>query len=128
MRQFIEGDDNTNLRIKLEDGVVMFQPTTMRSEDTAPLNPRTRGGFEAFIDGDAAQEVLKNLSNPHGPFYILHPSKGWAVATPFAGSGAPPKFEAHVRVWSDSQIKLVSKSVKSHKKDRADPKLPKDPM
>lgn len=102
VRQFIQGEEAGGLRIKIQDGVVMFMPVTDTTKaDSAKLSPRTRGGYEAIVDGSEADNVLKHLKNRAGPFFILRRvSKDWVVAEPYNGRKDPPKFEPHVRVWS----------------------------
>lgn len=99
VRQFLEGDDK-GLRIRTENGVVMFKTAkTATADDATPLDKRTRGGFEAIVEGDLAADILTNLQNPHGPFFVLKRRNGWVAAEPYDGVEAPPKFEPHVRVW-----------------------------
>jgi hypothetical protein len=107
VRQFIEGNDNYGLRIRTtDDGKVQFLPSTSAEEDTANLSPRTRGGYESIVEGTGADEILKLLKNPHGPFFVLkRVSDGWVQAEPYTGRDAPPKFEPHVRVWHANQPK-----------------------
>lgn len=118
VRQFIEGEEAGGLRIKIQDGAVMFMPAPNDSKpDTAKLMPRTRGGFEAIVDGSEADKVLKALKNRAGPFFVLkRVSKDWVVAEPYAGKDAPPKFEPHVRVWSPTL--KAAKPVKQPKTTR----------
>lgn len=116
VRQFLEGDDK-GLRIRVENGVVMFKTSkTANAADAAPLDQRTRGGFEAVIEGEAAASILANLHNPAGPFFVLKRSEGgWAAAEPYDGADAPPKFEPHVRVWT-AREKTAEKPVKKKAK------------
>ena len=115
VKHFIESDEeHTGLRICIKDGHVMFQPVVGDHDDAAVLEPRTRGGFKAVIEGENADDILKHLNNPNGPFFILHRhSKEWIEAIPYAGGGAPPKFEPHLRVWSDHIPKTTSKNKQS---------------
>jgi hypothetical protein len=110
VRQFIEGEETGGLRIKLDNGVVQFMPSTTSGPDTTPLTQRTRGGYEAIIEGDSADSVLEALHNPNGPFFVLkRVSKDWVAAEPYNGKDAPPKFEPHVRVWAPGLPKAVAK-------------------
>jgi hypothetical protein len=114
VRQFIEGDEkNTHLKIKIDGGIVMFMPSGASDADTAKLMSRTRGGYEAVIEGSESDEVLRLLTNPTGPFFVLHRhSKDWVAASPYTGGGAPPKFEPHVRVWAETTPKAVAPTKK----------------
>jgi hypothetical protein len=121
VRQFIEGGEGRGLKIKIENGTVMFMPSNVDGDDTASLNPRTRGGYESIVEGSGADEVLKHLNNPSGPFFVLRRvGKDWVAAEPYHGKDAPPKFEPHVRVWHSSQPKHVTKKTSAPK--RATPK------
>lgn len=114
VRQFLEGDDK-GLRIRVEDGMVMFKTAkTADGADAVHLEQRTRGGFEATIEGQGATDILSSLQNPAGPFYVLkRRGDGWVAAHPYGGDDAPPKFEPHVRVWTAREKTAVeAKSVK----------------
>ena len=117
VRQFID-EGSKGLRIKVENGVVMFKPASTRDgADVARLDARTRGGYEALVEGTGVEALAKTLSNPDGPFYVLRKtSKGFVTAQPWPHAEAPPKFEPHVRVW---------KSVTAPKKKTAAPAAPR---
>lgn len=115
VRQFLEGDDK-GLRIRVDNGVVMFKTSKSVVADAAPLEQRTRGGIEAIVEGESAASVLENLNNPAGPFYVLkRRENGWVAAEPYGGADAPPKFEPHVRVWT-AREKTAEKPVKKKAK------------
>lgn len=117
VRQFIEGAEHQGLRIRVNDGMVQFMPSETIDSGTANLEPRTRGGFESVIEGNEADNILKSLRNPHGPFFILkRVDKDWVQAEPWTGKGDPPKFEPHVRVWHASQPKPKAKSPAASKR------------
>jgi len=118
VRQFIEGGEGRGLKIKIENGTVMFSPSpTPDGEDVASLAPRTRGGYESIVEGTSANEVLKHLKNPAGPFFTLRRvGKDWVAAEPYKGKDAPPKFEPHVRVWHSSQPKQSVKATAAPKR------------
>lgn len=111
VRQFLEGDDK-GLRIRAENGVVMFRTSKLATdEDATALDQRTRGGFEATVEGERASEILASLKNPAGPFFVLkRKTDGWVAAEPYKGSDAPPKFEPHVRVWNSREKVVVEKA------------------
>jgi hypothetical protein len=114
-RQFIQGEESGGLRIKIQDGTVMFMPVPNDNlPDTAKLIPRTRGGFETFIDGSEADAVLETLHNEAGPFFIIkRVSKDWVAAEPYSGKDAPPKFEPHIRVWTPKSKSTDAKQAKT---------------
>ena len=116
VRQFLEGDDK-GLRIRVDNGVVMFKTSKAADlADAAPLDQRTRGGFEATVEGESAASILENLNNPAGPFFVLKRREGgWVAAEPYKGDDAPPKFEPHVRVWT-AREKTADKPVKKKAK------------
>lgn len=115
VRQFLEGDDK-GLRIRVDNGVVMFKTAKSVVADAAPLDQRTRGGIEATVEGESAASILEHLNNPAGPFYVLKRREGgWVAAEPYNGAEAPPKFEAHVRVWT-AREKTAEKPVKKKAK------------
>ncbi len=116
VRQFLEGDDK-GLRIRVDNGVVMFKTSkTANLADAAPLDQRTRGGIEAVVEGESAANILANLHNPAGPFFVLKRREGgWVAAEPYDGADAPPKFEPHVRVWT-AREKTAEKPVKKKAK------------
>ncbi len=92
-------------------------PSDTLDADTATLEPRTRGGFESLVEGHAADDILGNLQNPHGPFFVLkRVDKDWVQAEPWKGKDAPPKFEPHVRVWHASQPKTKVKKTAASKR------------
>ena len=116
VRQFLEGDDK-GLRMRVDNGVVMFKTSKDANlADAAPLDQRTRGGFEAVVEGESAADILANLQNPAGPFFVLKRREGgWVAAEPYDGADAPPKFEPHVRVWT-AREKTAGKPVKKKAK------------
>lgn len=116
VRQFLEGDDK-GLRMRVDNGVVMFKTSKAANlPDAAPLDQRTRGGFEAVVEGESAADILANLQNPAGPFFVLKRREGgWVAAEPYDGTDAPPKFEPHVRVWT-AREKTAEKPVKKKAK------------
>lgn len=124
VRQFIEGNENSGLRIRTtDDGRVQFMPSSNPEDDTANLVPRTRGGYESVVEGFAADEILNLLKNPHGPFFTLKRQQdGWIQAEPYAGRDAPPKFEPHVRVWH-ANIPKAGKGATVTRTKAAKPKL-----
>lgn len=125
VRQFIEGNDTHGLRIRTtDDGKVQFLPATSSEDDSAPLAPRTRGGYESFVEGKREQEILDHLKNPFGgPFFVLkRVSDGWVQAEPYEGRDAPPKFEPHVRVWHAAMPKAEGK-VASPVRAKTKPKI-----
>lgn len=116
VRQFLEGDDK-GLRMRVDNGVVMFKTSKAANlTDAAPLEQRTRGGFEAVVEGESAASILASLQNPAGPFFVLKRREGgWVAAEPYGGADAPPKFEPHVRVWT-AREKTAEKPVKKKAK------------
>ena len=124
VRQFIDGEESRALRVKLDGGHVMFMPSTTLDDDTAKLTPRTRGGFEASIEGHRADELLQALENPAGPFFVLRRvNKDWLIAEPYEGDDAPPKFEPHVRVWSPNHARVAEPVVETKKIKRKKAKV-----
>ncbi len=119
VKHFIESDDDhSGLRIKIEHGQVMFMPAK-EGKDTASLSPRTRGGYKAVIEGEDADKILSHLKNPHGPFFVLkRASKDWIAAIPYTKPGAPPKFEPHVRLWTEDGEEEVTRETKPTKKSK----------
>lgn len=124
VRQFIE-EGAHGLKIKIEDGVAMFKPSTNREgPDVAKLEPRTRGGYEATVEGTGVDDLMQVLKNPHGPFFVLKRSaRGYVSAHPWPNRDAPPKFEPHVRVWH-SKASTKKTAAKTEAKPSAATKKP----
>lgn len=100
-KMFFEGEECSHLRLRIDNGVAMFQPTNAEAEDTAPLSFRSRGGVEAEIDGRLSDLVVSALNNPQGyPYFLLNRAQGgWIEAKPYGKPGEPPRFQAQIRVW-----------------------------
>jgi hypothetical protein len=119
-RHFIEegqeiagGGGAKALRIKIENGIAMFQIANKPGDDTVSIAPRTRGGYEATITGSNTEALLQAMENADGPFFtIKRIDKDWVGAYAHPDADAPPKFQPHVRLWSHERPATKAKTTK----------------
>lgn len=105
-KSFFEGEDVAGLEVKLENDTVFFRASSDQDQaGLLPIERRTRGGYESVISADLATNLLASLKMAGAsirlPFFLLVRDKGgWIKTIHYSVEGAPPKFEAHVRVWT----------------------------
>lgn len=99
------GEQEAAVRIKIEDGIVSFLPVMdASSPDALPISVRTRGGGEAYVEGNKATELRAALTNEVSPFFTLQRQEGgWLVAVPWMRDVPPPKPVPHVRGWTPTE-------------------------
>lgn len=104
-KAFFEGEDAEGIRVKIENGAVLFKAVPKigpDDKDVVPVTERVRGGVQAYIEGSQAGALLKLLTNPLGyPFYtIKRRANGWMEAVAHTGPKfEPERWEPHIRVW-----------------------------
>lgn len=104
-KAFFEGEDAEGIRVKIENGAVLFKAVPKigpDDKDVVPVTERVRGGVQAYIEGSQAGALLQLLTNPLGyPFYtIKRRANGWMEAVAHTGPKfEPERWEPHIRVW-----------------------------
>ena len=95
------GEQEAAVRVKIEDGIAYFLPVMDASAaDALPISVRVRGGGEAYVEGNRADELRAALTNDVSPFFTLQRQEGgWLVAVPWLRDVPPPKPVPHVRGW-----------------------------
>lgn len=99
------GEQEAAVRVKIEDGIAYFLPVMDASgPDALPISVRTRGGGEAYVEGNKEMELRAALTNDVSPFFTLQRQEGgWLVAVPWLRDVPPPKPVPHVRGWTPTE-------------------------
>jgi hypothetical protein len=131
VRQFISKKEHETrgtmakgLDIHQVGGIAMFRQGDP-DDCSVVMLPRTRGGYEAIIEGTQSATLLAALENGDGPFFTLErdpDNKDWVAAKPWPSTEAPPKFEPHVRLWVHDGSHTYVSPLRSKK---TKPKAPK---
>jgi hypothetical protein len=100
--EFIDASVHAGMRVKVENGLIMFKPTkATRGADVFAISERTRGGTGITISGKFADQFLKETGLERGSHMKLAAAQyGWMVAEPMSGPGVKPsKIVSCARLW-----------------------------
>jgi hypothetical protein len=99
---FFEGMVARGIAITIQDGAATFKPVDQEAgSNVVCITQNERGGIEAVVEGDLADEPLAVLNKPHAdPYVMLSRSKGWIVTSPYTGAQqVPPCTKPQLGVW-----------------------------
>ena len=106
VRQLIDIGTNEGLKVKIENGQILFKPVVAaKGASVFPLFQRTRGGIGIELSGKHAEEFLKKTGLERGSHMVIHQATyGWLIAEPMAEVGEKPsKLVPTARLWREKE-------------------------
>lgn len=100
--QFFGNDSASAVRVKIENNAAFFLPISGPSptKDVLPINLRTRGGGESYVEGTRSKELQHALTNEISNYFTLEQKPdGWFEAVAWDSPGTPGRLVPHVRGW-----------------------------